>query len=153
MYWSDAAFKDWHLEYTYDEIFRLFYNRSTLPSFSIELPATDAAVQNEDMLRAYNFYFLDSINIEDIDTTRHELEVGESYLQSLATRELMNDCYHAHDTLRPSYLYPYNQRINLANVNRQLYDGYYAQSMFQYKEDTHTVNLDQSSGMLTITKK
>lgn len=66
-----------------------------------------------------NFYLVKSINIEDIATTRTKIDIAFD-LSTLPTREAMTDDYDSHDTLMPNFLYTYNNRINLANIDKLL---------------------------------
>lgn len=115
--------------------------RFTLPTH------TDEEVKNQ-INECCNFYFLKSINVDDIDcknyasstvvelpyrtqfdtitrdvkSTRSVIEIKDDYLEALTTREEMKmyDEVGSHDVLIPSLSYVYNQRLHLANIKKNL---------------------------------
>lgn len=82
-----------------------------------------------------NFYLLHSFKPSELTTTRTAIEVGNEYLQSLLTREVMTDDYQSHDTLIPSYSFSFNNRLNIANIKRELFKGFNPFSAFCFSND------------------
>lgn len=69
-----------------------------------------------------NFYLLKSLTLDEIYamTTRSVIDIPENYLQTLLQYERMTDDYESHDTLIPQYSFPFNNRLNIANITKML---------------------------------
>lgn len=65
------------------------------------------------------FYFLKSVDLKDIQTTRTKIDIPEDYLPSLNTREVMTDDYNSHDNITGNVTHIYNNRLNIADILRQ----------------------------------
>lgn len=78
------------------------------------------------------FYLLTSININDLKLTRTEVKIEDGVLDSLVAREVMTDDYQSHDTLIPAFAQTYNGRLNIANIERRLFNGYDTASQVCY---------------------
>ena len=105
--------------------------------FRLELPIKEDKTISNSIVDNSNFYLLKEFNIEDLSytgTNRTIIEVGEEYLQSLSSREVMTDDYLSNDHKIPSYTFAFNNRLNLANVKRELYKGFNPYSMLSYVE-------------------
>lgn len=114
-----------------------FYSPDTsfqYPSAVIKLPRKTDDTIKEDIRSCAQFYLLRSIKIEDLTTTRTVLEVDEDYLQSLVTREVMTDDYDSHDRLIPGYSFSYNQRLNITNLKKELYNDYNTGALFPFTD-------------------
>lgn len=109
-------------------------NLGTRPGGILGLPRKDSSTVKEDIRNCSNFYFLESIKIEQITTTRTLLNIEEDYLQSLVNREVMTDDYDSHDKIIPKYAFGYNARVNLANIRKKLFDGFNAGAMLPYTD-------------------
>ena len=109
-------------------------NLSTRPGGILGLPRKDSSTVKEDVRNCSNFYFLESIKIEQLTTTRTLLNIEEDYLQSLVNREVMTDDYDSHDKIIPKYAFGYNARVNLANIRKKLFDGFNAGAMLPFTD-------------------
>ena len=109
-------------------------NLGTRPGGILGLPRKDSSTVKEDVRNCSNFYFLESIKIEQLTTTRTLLNIEEDYLQSLVNREVMTDDYDSHDKIIPKYAFGYNARVNLANIRKKLFDGFNAGAMLPYTD-------------------
>lgn len=130
-----------YYEWRWDDLYHLFkvidLERQQPPVNMLELPLKEKEAIGEDINSVSAFYLLETLPIEDIDfenTNRSTLEIDKEYLQSLTSREVMTDDYLSHDRKIPSYAFAFNNRLNIANVSRQLYKGYNPYSMFSYCE-------------------
>lgn len=126
-------------------------NLGTRPGGILGLPRKDSSTVKEDVRNCSNFYFLESIKIEQLTTTRTLLNIEEDYLQSLVNREVMTDDYDSHDKIIPKYAFGYNARVNLANIRKKLFDGFNAGAMLpftdgyvKYWPDTSPTILDKT---------
>lgn len=120
-------------EWTYKQIYQLYFNR-TVPSYTLHLPEFDTKDVNDSIVNTGSFFKLCSIPIEDIELeSRKTIEIDDSYLNSLVAREAMSDDYLSHDRLIATNTMVYNQRLHLSGVQRKLFGGFRAQSMFAYK--------------------
>lgn len=106
----------------------------TSPSWRLMLPQRDGDAIKGDITDNALFYFLKSINVTDLQTTRTIIPVNKEYLQSLVTREVMTDDYDSHDTLIPKYSYNYNSRFNIANLKKMLFNGFASSCLFQFTD-------------------
>lgn len=126
-------------------------NLGTRPGGILGLPRKDSSTVKEDVRNCSNFYFLESIKIEQLTTTRTLLNIEEDYLQSLVNREVMTDDYDSHDKIIPKYAFGYNARVNLANIRKKLFDGFNAGAMLPFTDgyvkhwsDTSSTILDKT---------
>ena len=109
----------------------------TMDFFRLELPIKEEETISDSIIDNSQFYLLKELNIEDLSfntTDRTIIEVGEEYLQSLTSREVMTDDYLTNDRLLSSKTFVYNQRLNMGNIKRELYKGFNPYSMFTYVE-------------------
>ena len=122
--------KEWfHMMYAkYKNDFQNIYR------YRLLLPKRSVDAVKEDIKSASQFYLLTSIKVESLSTVRSVINVEEDYLQSLVTREVMTDDYDSHDTLIPRYAFPYNSRLNIANIQKLLFPGYNAASQFCFTD-------------------
>ena len=97
------------------------FNRSL--GYIIGIPIRDTSIIKEEIRNCSNFYFLKSIKVEQLTTTRTIINIKDDYLQSLVTREVMTDDYDSHDNLIPKNALVYNSRVNLTNVRKRLFEG------------------------------
>ena len=102
----------------------------------LSLPLRDKEDVSKDIRDTNTFYLLKEMpltNIKLLDQNkRTKIEIPKSYLQSLTSREVMTDDYLSNDKLIPKYSFVFNQRLSLANVSRQLYNGFNPCAMFTY---------------------
>lgn len=87
-----------------------------------------------DIRSCSQFFLLESIKIDELKSERTLIPVEKDYLQSLVNREQMTDDYDSHDTIIPKYAFAYNQRINIANIRKSLYNGYNLGAMTCYTD-------------------
>lgn len=106
----------------------------SLPFHWVLLPRRSEDKVKEDIRSASRFYMLQSIKIEDLKTERTAINVEEDYLQSLVAREVMTDDYDSHDKLIPKYSLAYNSRLNLANLEKDLYHDYNVGAQFCFTD-------------------
>lgn len=109
-------------------------NLGTRPGGILGLPRKDSSTVKEDIRNCSNFYFLESIKIEQLTTTRTLLNIEEDYLQSLVNREVMTDDYDSHDKIIPKYAFGYNARVNLANIRKRFFEGFNAGAMLPFTD-------------------
>lgn len=109
-------------------------NAFTVYSYRVGLPRLSTDTVKANIKACSQFFFLESIKIDDLKTTRSIIEVEDDYLQSLVNREQMTDDYDSHDTIIPKYAFAYNQRINIANIRKSLYNGYNLGAMTCYTD-------------------
>lgn len=97
---------------------------------------TDMNIQNS------QFYKVASLTYEEAclyssSLYRQDLKMDNYVLESLNNRESLDDStnYQSLDSLIPSYGYSYNSRLNLANIKRELFNGYPLASMACFNAD------------------
>lgn len=126
----DAGFTK---KYQYHSMAAFFwYNKSTLPGFSINLPMKGREALNENIKSCSLFYLLKSYKIEQLSTERKIIEIENGYLQSLVTREVMTDDYDSHSSLIAKYSFCYNNRLNLTGIDKKLFAGYHTAAQFPF---------------------
>lgn len=116
--------------------------------YSVNLPAKSTEKFYSDIVDCGQFYFLKSIELDNISRSRTVISIPDTYLQSIVTREVMTDDYQTHDTLIPSFAQTYNARLNIANVSRGLFEGFDAASMVCYIDKSDNEELD--AGNITL---
>lgn len=123
-------------KHTFNKLYAFTFNPTDLsfPAYRLLLPSKSVDTVKENIKSTSQFYLLDSIKLEKLTTTRTLLNINEDYLQSLATREAMTDDYDSHDTVVPRYAFPYNSRLNIANMKKILFSGYNAAAQFCYTD-------------------
>lgn len=88
------------------------------------LPSFSDGEYNEMVSGRSAFYLLKSIPLEELSTYITKIDVDPDYLQSLVTREAMDDDYDSHDSLIPRFSFPYNSRLNLCDITKVVFDGF-----------------------------
>lgn len=104
---------------------------------ALKLPGKSEEDVKNDIKDCSQFYFLESIKVEQLSTERTLITVKEDYLQSLAAREVMTDDYDSHDKLIPKYSFVYNNRLNIANIKKDLFKGFNGTSLFNYSSSNN----------------
>ena len=131
---------------TFNKLYAFTYNPSTFtyPAGRLMIPQRSTDQVKADIRACSQFYFLKSIKLDELTTTRTAVAIEEDYLQSLVAREVMTDDYDSHDTLIPRYSFAYNARLNIANIKKRLYDTYNAGALFCYTDGYVANNSDAS---------
>lgn len=104
-----------------------YERRANLPHFSDE-------EYNAKVRECSTFYFLKSIDIDDLSAERTIIEVPDDYLPSLVTREVMTDDYDSHDKLIPEYAFNYNSRLNITNIQKEIFSGFDLLCQFNFTD-------------------
>lgn len=128
--------------HTYNHLYAFTFSPQDLsyPTGRLMIPRVSVDTVKEDIRSCSQFYLLESIKLEQLTTNRTKLNVEEDYLQSLVTREVMTDDYDSHDKLIPQYAFPYNSRLNVANIRKELYSEYNMGALVSYT-DGYVANL------------
>lgn len=82
------------------------------------------------------FYLAKSYSLEEVSQISGNFnylfkEEDKGVLTNLSQSERLSDDYQTHDTLIPSYAFTYNQRLNIANIDRILFNGYDSAILYQ----------------------
>ncbi len=121
--------------YSYRDLGGMY--RNTFPDDEIAiygglgLPYTQIVA---DVRSTSQFYFLKSIKLEDLKTTRTIIPIEKNYLQSLVNREVMTDDFDSHDRLVPKYSFGYNARLNISAIKKQLHDNFNTADMVCFSD-------------------
>lgn len=120
--------------YQYHDVKSICFNTFLLIPYNyyIKIPYKGDNEINELISDNSNFYFLKSIQINEISTTRSIIKIDSDYLPNLTFKERMTDDYDSHNKLIASFGYVYNSRLNVANLKKQLFQGYNTESIFCY---------------------
>ncbi|MDY6287967.1 MAG: hypothetical protein SPM02_00800 [Bacteroidales bacterium] len=99
-----------------------FFNNPAVTAQSIFLlPRFSQDKVAETVEGTSSFYLLSSIEVNNLaDSQRTTVNVPQDYMQSLLSRERMTDDYDSHDDIFASRAFVYNNRLNLANVDKLL---------------------------------
>ena len=136
--------------YSIESIAKLYKSKTgNSISYSALLPYKSSKDVNNDIADCSQFYYLTSIETKDLLNQRKKITIPNDYLQSLTTRELMSDDYQSHDSLRPKTAFVYNSRINIANVERELFKGYDTASMVAYINRTDKATTTEKMHLYT----
>ena len=119
---------------SFSKLYAFTFNPTTLasPPWRLMLPTRDNEAIKADISDNANFYLLKSINIGDLQTSRTIIPVSNDYLKTLVNREVMTDDYDSHDYILPKYAFPYNSRLNIANIKKNLFGGFNAKALFPF---------------------
>ena len=116
----------------------MFYN--TYPDedrtlyLGLGLPYKSDEQIEADLRSTSQFYYLQSIKLEDLKTERTKVPIETDYLQSLVAREVMTDDYDSHDRLAPTYSFGYNAKLNITGIRKKLYSNYETGDMVCYSD-------------------
>lgn len=106
----------------------------------IDLPEISQAVINEKISSCGNFYKISSIKIEDLKVCNNKVvEIGDKVINTIEQQEQMKDDYKSHNHISAKCMFPYNSRLNLANVTETVFSGFSARSMQPISEDHRTI--------------
>lgn len=125
-------------KYSYRDMVGMFYN--TFPDeertlyLGLGLPYKTDTQIDADIRATSQFYFLKSIKLEDLKTTRTIVPIESDYLQSLVNREVMTDDFDSHDRLVPKYSFGYNARLNISAIKKKLYDNFNTADMVCFSD-------------------
>lgn len=120
----------------------------TMPGFAcIELPQFSDEEYHDKIKKCSTFYLLKSIPIDELSTSITKIDISENYLESLVTREAMNDDYDSHTALLPKFAFNYNSRLSLCDLSKQLFPGYNSATIF-CRTDGY-IYLDDSDNIIT----
>ena len=123
----------YYTEWLYSSIYALYFSSSrTRPWAVFRLPEFTDEKNAKGIKACGSFYLLHSIKLGELSTERKVIPVEDDYLQSLVARESMTDDYQTHDKIIPKYTFCYNNRINFANIDRELFKGFPMSSMVSY---------------------
>lgn len=101
-----------------------------------------------DLRSTSQFYYLQSIKLEDLKTERTKVPIETDYLQSLVAREVMTDDYDSHDRLAPTYSFGYNAKLNITGIRKKLYSNYETGDMVCYSDAQLEAELFNESAYL-----
>lgn len=108
------------------------FGSANFNAISLQLPTFTDEQISEKVANCGTFYFLSSIELEDLPKARTALKIDKGSLGSLVTHEVMTDDYQTHETKQASFGFAYNSRLNIANVIRNLFKGYDPASILCY---------------------
>lgn len=139
-------------KYAVRDMVGMFYN--TYPDedrtlyLGLGLPYKSDEQIEADLRSTSQFYFLQSIKLEDLKTERTKVPIETDYLQSLVAREVMTDDYDSHDRLAPTYSFGYNAKLNITGIRKKLYSNYETGDMVCYSDAQLEAELFNESAYL-----
>lgn len=150
---ANTSFLNKYMEYSYNRIYALYFSSDRrIPNATLHMPEYSDSKAAESIENNSLFYKLASISLSDLKRNeRKKIEIGDEYLQSLTSREVMTDDYLTHDKLSATESYNFNSRLNISGVTRELFRGFDANAMFSYCQDIFSWSVDASSHSVTIT--
>ena len=97
-------------------------------SRTIMLHSKDQSIYTENIKQCGSFYLIKSIKPGELakpDALEEKIiTFEEDYLTNITLKEAMTDDYLTHDTKIADICYTYNSRLNLANIQRKLFEGF-----------------------------
>lgn len=139
-------------KYAVRDMVGMFYN--TYPDedrtlyLGLGLPYKSDEQIEADLRSTSQFYYLQSIKLEDLKTERTKVPIETDYLQSLVAREVMTDDYDSHDRLAPTYSFGYNAKLNITGIRKKLYSNYETGDMVCYSDAQLEAELFNESAYL-----
>lgn len=139
-------------KYELSFMYALAFDQQTYkaPASRLLLPRKTLETIGEEIRNCAQFYFLRSFKLSELSTTRQVIDIPEDYLQSLVAREVMTDDYDSHDKLVASHAFGFNSRLNLANIQKELFEGFNAGACFPHTKDVITAW--QPNGQITVSQ-
>jgi hypothetical protein len=136
------TYNEIYAEWDYWSIMNMYFNLDSLSqTIRVHLPEYTEEKMKEQYLSTSTFYFLKSINIEDLENNG-TIDIADDYLQSLVARTVMTDDYLSHDRLAASTSFVYNKRLSLSGITRYLYKGYSPASLWCRRNATACLSRD-----------
>lgn len=117
------------------KMYRDTYEDAVDFGYMLDIPHFSADQVRDDIKSCHDFYLLESVNINSLTTDRQILAIEQDYLTSLRAREVMTDDYDSHDLLKPKYSFTYNSRLNIANLQKDLFVGWNVDTMTAYTNE------------------
>lgn len=120
------------------EMYNDTYEDTSEFSYMLTLPHFTADQVRDSIKSQHDFYLLESINVENLSAdSRYMIAIEQDYLSSLRAREVMTDDYDSHDLLKPIYSFNYNSRLNIANMQKDLFVGWNVDTMTAYTNESN----------------
>ena len=99
-----------------------------LGNTKVYIPQKETDVYIENIKQCGNFYLIKSIKpteLNEADALEEKIiSFEEDYLENITLKEAMTDDYLTHDIKIADICYSYNKRLNLANIQRKLFEGF-----------------------------
>ena len=123
-------------KHTFNDLYASTFEPTSLkyPASRLMIPRKSPDEVKEAICSASQFYLLESIPVSQLSSSRTRIAVEENYLQALLAREVMSDDYDSHDRLIPRYAFPYNSRLNLSNMRKELYNAYSSGALLTFTD-------------------
>lgn len=145
------SFTSIYSEWPYSRIYTMYFaSNRRYPATTFHMSEFSDEKVQESIRNTSVFYKLCSITLEEATASvsakdRTEIIIEDDYLQSLTSREVMTDDYLSHDRLVADYSFVYNNRLNLAGVKRNLFNGYLLDSMVAFKSRDYDWEVDDDN--------
>lgn len=130
---QNTTLDDYYQRATFNDLYEAATGGS-IPVKSVQLPSFDASTVSGKIQETANFYLIRSFDLNELSTSRTIVDYPATLLQSLTSRERMGDDYDSHNLLTPKRSFVYNGRLNIANINSTIFNGYYTGSMFCFSD-------------------
>lgn len=104
-------------------VFEDTFHGDTVFGIDFILPDSDQESMNNRIKENSQFYLIDSISVSELSTNPRTPDLTDK-LKTLVNKEVMTDDYDSHDLLVPQFSYIYNQRLNIANINKLIFGGF-----------------------------
>lgn len=107
------------------------------PPIIFTLPKVDSSKLKESIDNNSLFYRISTIAVEDLPSasdTRYDVKIKDGVLSELQVQEQMKDDYMTHNMISAACSFPYNSRLNLANVSVKAWGGNPISTMIQHTD-------------------
>lgn len=137
--------------YTYNQagqVEEISYDKVPLgiENLNFVLPGSSAKDMKEKIINNSLFYLVHSIPVSELDNNEHIPDLNNKLL-ALVNREVLADDYDSHDLLKPQFAFPYNARLNLANINKRLFAGFSLRQL-NYSTDTSSFGVTAKTAVV-----
>lgn len=99
----------------------------SVSSYTWELPKRKTSTIHNDIASNASFYLVKSIPVDELPTTRIDLDIEPYKLATLTAQESMTDDYDSHERTDASGVYEYNSRLMFTGIKKTVFSGYYNQ--------------------------
>lgn len=100
----------------------LFDNNNTY--FNIKLPHYNDKQIAEEYKNIEKFFVIKDFDVDELEAGTEFVDVElDASLADVTLYPVMDDDYNSHNIIKPSVMYTYNARLNVANIKEQLWGG------------------------------
>lgn len=142
----------------YDEIGAYVYIR---PVILMLLPEKTMSEYTKEVKECSRFYKVSDMELKDLkpreefvdendEEKLEDVSIDKGVLNALAARPMLEDEYRSHDQLSGNVMSTYNARLNLADVTRTLWTGFYPEMFMMHYDERRRLSSGELQSATTL---